>query len=107
MNLGAVRLIPASAPALLGQARPARRPSLGAEELVELGQARPGGTPQQRAVVITASEGQLMIKVVENLISFSKDYAIEFHSYCPTDRWEMALTDVGTWIHEIERQIIG
>jgi len=46
-----------------------------------------------------------MIAVVEALVSFSQDYPIEFHSYCPTDRWQTALSDVGTWVHEIQRQI--
>lgn len=86
---------------------------LGAEELIELGQATsaipnvspgPGAAPP-RTVTLTAEEGKLMIQVVENLISFAQAYPIEFHSYCPTDRWQSALDSVGTWIHEIDRQI--
>jgi hypothetical protein len=87
------------------------RPRLGAEELIELGQASsaiPSAASRSsvpRTVTITAEEGKLMIQVVENLITFSQDYPIEFHSYCPTDRWKAALSDVGTWVHEIERQL--
>jgi hypothetical protein len=110
MQLGAVRLKREHAPAVFGS-RPIslsgtqgrKRAILGAEELIEMGQA--SSTSSQRPVLITAEEGQLMINVVEALISFSQDYPIEFHSYCPTDRWQAALTDVGTWVHEIQRQI--
>lgn len=61
--------------------------------------------PPPRTVTLTAEEAKLMIQVVENLISFAQGYPIEFHSYCPTDRWQKALNDVGTWVHEVERQI--
>lgn len=94
----------------LGQV-PLRRARLGAEELIELGQASsaiPNANPHSsppRTVTVTAEEGKLMLQVVENLISFAQDYPIEFHSYCPTDRWQAALNDVGTWVHEIDRQI--
>jgi len=80
-----------------------RRPALGAEELIELGQG--SQSANQRPVLITAEEGKFMIAVVEALVSFSQDYPIEFHSYCPTDRWQTSLTDVGTWVHEIQRQL--
>lgn len=112
MQLGAVRLrqdtlgvsgrnlLPAKA------LPPRKRLMLGAEELIELGQAAPASSSAaQRPVLITAEEGRLMIAVVEALVSFSQDYPIEFHSYCPTDRWQGALTDVGTWVHEIQRQL--
>lgn len=95
----------------LGRVPLRRGPSLGAEELIELGQAQsalpnvsPAGS-SPRTVTVTAEEGKLMIQVVENLISFAQDYPIEFHSYCPTDRWQAPLNDVGTWVHEIDRQI--
>lgn len=63
------------------------------------------GTPSQQTVTISADEAKLMLKVVENIVTFSKDYSIEFQSYCPPDRWQKALEDVGTWNHEIERQV--
>lgn len=108
-RLGTVRLLPQFAPVVqrpLPVARASSGPSrrLGAEELIELGQA--ATRPQEtRTVTLSAEEGRLVIKVVENLVSFARDYPIEFHSYCPTDRWQKALTDVGTWIHEVERQL--
>jgi hypothetical protein len=100
-----------------------RRYALGAEELIELGRSPRGavrgasglstvrlgapntGTPSQQTVTISLDEAKLMLKVVENIVSFSKDYAIEFQSYCPPERWQKALEDVGTWNHEIERQV--
>lgn len=92
-----------------------RGPSLGAEMLIELGQTVPKAaatsvTPPKtsapsRLVQISADEGALVIKTVENIVGFSQDFPIEFTSYCPTDRWQETLTQVGTWSHEIERQI--
>lgn len=87
-----------------------RRHSLGAEELIELGQTLPSprvSAPEAagRNIVVSPEEGRLMIAVVENIISFAKDFPIEFTSYCPTDRWQSALTKVGTWIQEIEAQL--
>lgn len=92
-----------------------RGPSLGAEMLIELGQTVPKAaatsvTPPKtpapsRLVQISAEEGSLVIKTVENIVGFSQDFPIEFTSYCPTDRWQETLTQVGTWSHEIERQI--
>lgn len=88
-----------------------RGPSLGAEELIELGQIKSSALPtvaappQMRMVQISASEGSLVVKTVENIVSFAQGYPIEFQSYCPTDRWQETLTQVGTWSHEVERQI--
>lgn len=89
-----------------------RGPFLGAEELIELGQTKaPAVTPAagapnpMRVVQITADEGGLVIKTVENIVNFAQSFPIEFTSYCPTDRWKETLTQVGTWSHEIERQL--
>lgn len=91
-----------------------RGPSLGAEMLIELGQtsAAPSVPPSavktpsaNRMVQISVDEGKLVIKTVENIVNFSQDFPIEFTSYCPTDRWQETLTQVGTWSHEVERQI--
>jgi hypothetical protein len=85
---------------------------LGAEELIELGQAPgtalPGSQPLgtgPRTVLVSRDEGGLIIRVVENIVSFSQSYPIEFQSYCPPDRWQDTLRQVGTWSHEIERQL--
>jgi len=93
-----------------------RGPSLGAEMLIELGAtvASPSvppptapavKPPASQLVQISADEGNLVIKTVENIVNFSQDFPIEFTSYCPTDRWQETLTQVGTWSHEVERQI--
>jgi len=58
-----------------------------------------------RMVQVSREEGQLLIKVTENLVSFAQNYPVEFNSYCPPERWQTALTQVGTWTHEIERQL--
>lgn len=90
------------------------QPRMGAIELIELGQGAPtsaipnvgpAGTAPPRTVTLTAEEAKLMIQVVENLISFAQGYPIEFHSYCPVERWQASLDDVGTWVHEIQRQV--
>jgi len=92
---------------------PARRPFLGAEELLELGQ---GGLPAvrpstaetilgPRTVTLSRDEGELLVRVTENIVAFAQGFPIEFHSYCPTDRWQETLKQVGTWSHEIERQL--
>lgn len=93
---------------------------LGAEELIELGQPQaaqavqpsadliPAPTPEAgelRYVRLTADEGKLLLQVVENIKDFAKDYFIEFHSYCPTERWQESLVKAGTWTHEIEKQL--
>lgn len=113
------------APVRLGPVALGRRHALGAEELIELGSPRGvarGASslsqvslvrmgapntdpPSQQTVTISRDEAKLMLKVVESIVSFSKDYAIEFQSYCPPERWTKALSDVGTWNHEIERQV--
>lgn len=84
---------------------------LGAEELLELGQAAvpsmaaPAGGAAARTVALSKEEAGLLVHVVENLVSFAQSYPVEFQSYCPPDRWQKALTQVGTWSHEIERQM--
>lgn len=63
------------------------------------------GLPSAQTVTISLDEAKLMLKVIENIVSFSGEYAIEFQSYCPPERWKKALEDVGTWSHEVERQV--
>lgn len=96
------------APALAGP----RNFRLGAEELLELGQAgappvaaAPGGGLAARTVSLSKEEAGLVVRVVENIVSFAQGYPVEFQSYCPPDRWQKALTQVGTWSHEIESQL--
>jgi len=94
-----------------------RRAFLGAEELLELGQvqrtpALPAATtvpstfgPEARTVALSREEGQLIIRVTENIIAFKDSYPIEFLSYCPPDRWQASATQVVTWTRQIERQL--
>lgn len=87
-----------------------RRPSLGAEELIELGQAplpavAPPAAPAPRTVALTAEEGRLLVRVMENVIAFKDGYPIEFISYCPPDRWQENSTRALTWTREIERRL--
>lgn len=95
-------------------AAPLRRAFLGAEELLELGQGQraPAATavqpplgPEARTVALSREEGQLLIRVTENIIAFKDSYPIEFLSYCPPDRWQASATQVVTWTRQIERQI--
>src|ERR1043166_863784 len=65
----------------------------------------PAAAAGMRMVQVSREEGQLLIKVTENLVSFAQNYPVEFNSYCPPERWQTALTQVGTWTHEIERQL--
>lgn len=115
-----------------------RRNSLGAIELIELGQSTPvsaapkvttpmsipaapqvmtspismspaappgGGSAASRTVAVSANEARLIQKTVENVVSFAQEFPIEFHSYCPTERWQETLLQVGTWSKEIERNL--
>lgn len=88
---------------------------LGAEELVELGdpaKSEPvyidsgrGVTTVPRTVHLSRSEGDLVVRTVESIVDFAKNYPIEFTSYCPVARWQETLTQVGTWGAEIKRQV--
>jgi hypothetical protein len=92
---------------------PTRRgPTLGAEMLIELGQTAPSVAPSAaasaapgRMIQLSAEEAGLVVTTVENIVTFSQDYPIEFMSYCPTDRWQETLTQVGTWSHQIDSQL--
>lgn len=91
-----------------------RGSSLGAEELIELGQSKtsaalPISTPvaaaPSRTILISKAEGRLLIKVVENIIAFKDAFVVEYIAYCPQERWETTQSQVSTWVHEIEKQI--
>lgn len=66
--------------------------------------AAPGGEAA-RVIQLSPDEAKLIIKVTQNIIAFSQSNPIEFLAYCPRERWKEALTRVGTWVQEIERQI--
>jgi len=78
---------------------------LGAEELIELGQAPQAAVASTpRIATLTREEGLLLVKVLEDIIAFAQSYPLEFNSYCPVDRWQTTLNQVGTWIKDVERQ---
>jgi hypothetical protein len=89
---------------IVAERRPIR---LGAEELIELGQAPIAAVTSSdtRVVNLSPEEGKLLVGVLEGIISFAKTSPIEFHSYCPTDRWQATLNRVGGLVHEVERQV--
>lgn len=97
-----------------------RRNALGATELIELGQIHPAPAPTtttpvsltapttpapSRTVAVSADEASLIVKTVENIVDFAQGFPIEFHSYCPTERWQETLNKVGTWSQEVQRQL--
>jgi hypothetical protein len=93
---------------------PPRRRTLGAEELLELGEVAPLQTLPASNVVpsgvgtsvsVSSDEAKLMLSMVESIVVFSKDFPVEFHSYCPAERWEKALTAVGTWASDVEAKL--
>lgn len=102
-----------AAPRLSYPVRKLGRFRLGAEELIELGQTSPNILPapeptlstDQRAVTISPPEAKLLTQVVDNLVQFSKDYPVEFQSYCPTDKWTTTLNEVGTWNDELKKDL--
>jgi hypothetical protein len=62
----------------------------------------PGQLPATR---LTLDEARLLLTIVNNIVTFSAENPIEYHSYCPTDRWESALAKVGTWAEKTEKSI--
>lgn len=75
----------------VGQARP----FLGAEELVELGQPA-------RTATLSRAEADLLVRTVESIVSFARGFPLEFHSYCPVERWEPVLKRAGAAVQRIE-----
>lgn len=87
------------------------RARLGAEELIELGQASPVSTagnvppPTARQVSISRQEADLIVRIVEAIIKFAQDFPLEFSSYCPVERWQPVLDRVGTGVQQIQSQL--
>lgn len=69
--------------------------------------APPSTSPSgsQRIVQVTSAEGKLISQMADNIVAFSENYPIEFMSYCPPERWEKALKEIGTWKGEIDRRV--
>lgn len=80
---------------------------LGAEELIELGQAStaaPSVSPSARMIWISPEEATMLVKVVEDIVAFMNSYPLEYSSYCPQDRWQKSLTEVNRWTGQIKKQ---
>lgn len=46
-----------------------------------------------------------MVRVVEAIVKFAQDFPLEFSSYCPVERWQPVLDQVGTGMSKIESQL--
>jgi len=58
-----------------------------------------------RMVAISRQEGEMIVRVVEAITGFAKDFPLEFYSYCPMKRWEEILRRVGASVSVIEEQL--
>jgi hypothetical protein len=47
----------------------------------------------------------MVVRIVESVIGFMKDFPLEFYAYCPPDRWKPVLEKVGQGTADIERQL--
>ncbi len=62
----------------------------------------PSPAPGQ-TIQISAEEGELVVRAVEDVIGFANDNPIEFHAYCPPGDWQPILDRVGAMTQAIER----
>lgn len=46
-----------------------------------------------------------MVRIVASVISFMKNFPLEFYAYCPPDRWKPVLEKVAVGISSIEKQL--
>ncbi len=46
-----------------------------------------------------------MVRVVQGVVKFSQDFALEFHSYCPLDRWKVVIERATVGLRAIESQL--
>lgn len=90
--------------ALSGQALRLGAPPTGPE-----GQTLPAlrpGTPSGSAgktVYLSREEADLVIRSVEEIITFANDNPLEFHAYCPPEDWQSVLDRVGRMTNVIEQ----
>lgn len=82
-----------------------------AEELIEMGQtALPAAevpSTGRRMVSLSREEAEIVVRMVDSVAKFSREFPIEFHSYCPVDRWKTVLEIAGGAVRDIERQLAG
>lgn len=80
-----------------------------AEELIEMGQtalpapAVPAGG--RRMISLSREESEIVIRTVQSVAAFSREFPIEFHSYCPVDRWNPVLEIAREAVRDIQQQI--
>lgn len=74
-----------------------------------LGQAQPpqtGAMPGNlRTVALSRAEADMMVRIIEGVTDFATDYPVEFHAYCPRERWLPVLETAGKGVHLIESQL--
>jgi len=65
-----------------------------------------GATPGNlRTVGISRGEAEMMVRIVEGVVDFAQNYPIEFHAYCPRERWMPVIEAAGKSVHLIESQL--
>ncbi len=74
-----------------------------------IGQAQslPAGAAAEslRTVGLARAEAEMMVRIVEGVTDFAQAFPIEFHAYCPRDRWLPVLEAAGKGVHLIESQL--
>jgi hypothetical protein len=65
--------------------------------------AQAGGA--SRTTFLSRAEAEMMVRVVESVAEFVRGFPLEFHAYCPTDRWMPVLESTNQAIRTIERQL--
>ncbi len=75
--------------------------------MFDLGQPVPAGpgASQIRTVAISREEAQMMIRIVESISAFAKDFPLEFYSYCPPDAWKPVLEKAGGGVLDVKAQL--
>ncbi len=75
---------------------------------VTLGQQPPpqgASAGNLRTVGLTRAEAEMMVRIVEGVIDFAQNFPVEFHAYCPRERWLPVLKTAGKSVHLIESQL--
>lgn len=58
-----------------------------------------------RLALISRQEAEMLVRIVESVVDFMKDFPLEFYAYCPPDRWKPVLEIAGNGVAELERQL--
>lgn len=57
------------------------------------------------AVPLSRQEADLVVRLSESIVAFAHGRPLEFHAYCPPDRWDARLRSVAAMVSSVERQI--